>query len=81
MDKLVPWADLHALTALVYPQARERGGRRPIGLKRRLRIYFLQQRYDLSDTSVEEVLHGSQALRRFVGIGLDSEGVPDENTA
>ena len=40
MDKVVPWLDLCALIAPVYPQARERGGRRPIGLERMLRIYF-----------------------------------------
>ena len=80
MDKVVPWADLCALIAPVYPQARERGGRRPIGLERMLRIYFLQQWYDLSDPGVEESLYDSQAMRRFVGIDLGREGAPDETT-
>jgi IS5 family transposase len=80
MDKVVPWSDLCALIAPVYPQARERGGRRPIGLERMLRIYFLQQWYDLSDPAVEEALYDSQAMRRFVGIDLGREGVPDETT-
>jgi transposase, IS5 family len=80
MDKVVPWADLCALIAPVYPQASERGGRRPIGLERMLRIYFLQQWYDLSDPAVEEALYDSQAMRRFVGIDLGREGVPDETT-
>ncbi len=43
MDQVVPWATLCELIAPVYPKARERGGRRPIGLERMLRIYFLQQ--------------------------------------
>lgn len=80
MDKVVPWAELCALIAPVYPTARERGGRRPIGLERMLRIYFLQQWYDLSDPAVEEALYDSQAMRRFVGIDLGREGVPDETT-
>lgn len=80
MDKVVPWAELCALIAPVYPQGRERGGRRPIGLERMLRIYFLQQWYDLSDPAVEEALYDSQAMRRFVGIDLGREGAPDETT-
>jgi IS5 family transposase len=35
-----------------------------------LRIYFLQQWFNLSDPAVEEALYDSQAMRRFVGIDL-----------
>jgi IS5 family transposase len=80
MDHVVPWAGLCALIEPVYPKARERGGRRPIGLERMLRIYFLQQWYDLSDPAVEEALYDSQAMRRFVGIDLGREAAPDETT-
>ena len=80
MDQVVPWAELCALIEPVYPKARERGGRRPIGLERMLRIYFLQQWYDLSDPAVEEALYDSQAMRRFAGIDLGREGAPDETT-
>ena len=80
MDQVVPWAALCELIAPVYPKARERGGRRPIGLERMLRIYFLQQWYDLSDPAVEEALYDSQAMRRFVGIDLGREAAPDETT-
>jgi IS5 family transposase len=80
MEQVVPWAELCALIEPVYPKARERGGRRPIGLERMLRIYFLQQWYDLSDPAVEEALYDSQAMRRFVGIDLGREGAPDETT-
>ena len=45
-----------------------------------LRIHFLQQWYALSDPGVEEALYDSQAMRRFVGIDLGSEGAPDETT-
>jgi IS5 family transposase len=55
-------------------------GRRPIGLERMLRIYFLQQWFDLSDPGAEESLYDSHAMRRFVGIDLDREPVPDETT-
>ncbi len=80
MDRVVPWKDLCALIEPVYPKPGERGGRPPIGLERMLRIYFLQQWYDLSDPAVEEALYDSRAMRRFVGIDLGREGAPDETT-
>lgn len=81
MDRVVPWAQLCACIEPHYPKAREGGGgRRPIGVERMLRIHFLQQWYALSDPGVEEALYDSQAMRRFVGIDLGSEGAPDETT-
>jgi IS5 family transposase len=45
-----------------------------------LRIYFLQQWFNLSDLAVEEALYDSSAMRRFVGIDLSREPAPDETT-
>ena len=45
-----------------------------------LRIYFLQHWFNLSDPAVEEALYDSLAMRRFVGIDLGREPVPDETT-
>ena len=47
----------------------------PIGIQRMLRIYFLQHWFN---PAVEEALYDSQAVRRFVGIGLGRGPVPDE---
>jgi IS5 family transposase len=41
---------------------------------------LLQQWFDLSDPSVEEALYDSIAMRKFVGIDLGREPVPDETT-
>ena len=46
-----------------------------------LRIYFLQQWFNLSDPAVEETLYDSAVMRQFVGIDLGHEPVPDETTA
>jgi IS5 family transposase len=78
MEKLVPWSELCALVEPVYPKAGN--GRRPVGLERMLRIYFLQQWFDLSDPAAEEALYESVSMRRFVGIDLGAEPVPDETT-
>ena len=45
-----------------------------------LRIYFLQQWFNLSDPAVEEALYDSAVMRQFVGIDLGREPVPDETT-
>ena len=80
MERVVPWGELCALIAAVYPKAGERGGRPPVGLERMLRIYFLQQWFNLSDPAVEEALYDSLAMRQFVGIDLGREPAPDETT-
>jgi len=78
MEQVVPWPTLCRLIAPVYPKAGN--GRPPVGLERMLRIYFLQHWFNLSDPAVEEALYDSAAMRRFVGIDLGREPVPDETT-
>src|SRR6266478_2455654 len=78
MEQVVPWA---RLCALIEPHYRKGGnGRRPVGLERMLRIYFLQQWFNLADPAVEEALYDSATLRQFAGIDLGGEPVPDETT-
>jgi IS5 family transposase len=78
MDRVVPWAALCALIEPVYPKAGN--GRPPIGLERMVRIYFLQNWFNLSDPAVEEALYDSLSMRDFVGIDLGRESAPDETT-
>ena len=61
----VPWAKLCTLTEPVYPKG-EGAGRPTVGLERMLRIYFLQEWFNLS--AVEESLYDSASMRQFVGI-------------
>ena len=56
------------------------GGRPPIGLERMLRIHFIQHWFNLADEACEEALYDSAGLRRFVGIDLGREPVPDATT-
>ena len=79
MDQVVPWGELCALIEPFYPK-NDGAGRPTVGLERMLRIYFLQQWFNLSDPSVEEALYDSRAMRAFVGIDLGREGAPDETT-
>lgn len=78
MDMIMPWADLCAAIEPFYPKGV--GGRPPIGLERMLRIHFIQHWFNLADLACEEALYDSASLRRFVGIDLGSEPVPDATT-
>jgi IS5 family transposase len=78
MEQVVPWRELTAVIEPVYPKAGN--GRRPVGVERMLRIYFLQQWFNLSDPAVEEALYDSPVMRQFAGIDLGNEPVPDETT-
>src|SRR5438876_761936 len=78
MEQVVPWGELCALVEPHYPKPGN--GRRPVGVERMLRIYFLQQWFNLSDPAVEEALYDSAVMRQFVGIDLGCEPVPDETT-
>ena len=78
MEQVVPWRELCGLIEPHYPKAGN--GRPPVGVERMLRIYFLQQWFNLSDPAVEEALYDSVVMRSFVGIDLGREPVPDETT-
>jgi IS5 family transposase len=78
MAAVVPWAEFVRLVAPVYPRG-ERG--RPVmPLEMMLRIYFVQQWFNLSDPAAEDALYDSESIRRFVGVSLSDDAVPDEST-
>jgi IS5 family transposase len=78
MDAVIPWARLLALIAPYYPKAG--AGRQPLGLEKMLRIYFLQQWFNLSDPQAEDTIYDSESMRRFAGVELGDDVVPDEST-
>src|SRR5215471_13878633 len=76
MNAVVPWARLTALIEPHYPKGA--GGRPPMPLERMLRIYFMQQWFNLSDPQAEDALYDIEPMRRFAGIELAEDAVPDE---
>jgi len=78
MERIVSWAALCALIAPHYPKAGD--GRPPKDLEMMLRIYFLQQWFNLSDPAAEEALYDSRTMQAFAGIDLGAAPVPDETT-
>ncbi len=45
-----------------------------------LRIYFVQQWFDLSDPGAEDAIYDSESIRRFVGVELGEHTMPGETT-
>jgi len=78
MDAVIPWTRLLALIEPHYPKAGN--GRQPLGLEKMLRIYFLQQWFNLSDPQAEDAIYDSESMRRFAGVELGDDVVPDEST-
>ena len=78
MEQIVPWAELQGLVEPYYPKGEN--GRPPVGLSIMLRVYFLQQWFNLSDPGAEEALYESPVVRRFAGVDLGRAPAPDETT-
>jgi IS5 family transposase len=78
MDTVVPWAALIGLIEPYYPKTGR--GRKPHDLERMLRIYFLQQWFNLSDPQAEDAIYDSESMRRFAKVELGDDTVPDEST-
>jgi len=78
MDSVVPWARLLAVIEPHYPKAEQ--GRPPHLMPRMLRIYFMQQWFNLSDPAMEDALYDSESMRWFAGIDQAADLVPDETT-
>src|SRR5256885_15844358 len=74
MDRVIPWEPLCALIAPHYPKAGK--GRQPLGLEKMLRIYFLQQWFNLSDPQAEDAIYDSESMRRVDGLASGEGRVP-----
>jgi transposase, IS5 family len=78
MDAVIPWSRLLSLIEPHYHRGET--GRQPHDLERMLRIYFLQQWFNLSDPQAEDAIYDSESMRRFARVELGDDRVPDEST-
>lgn len=78
MNDVIPWARLLKIIKPHYPKAGL--GRPPMPMQSMLKIYFLQQWYALSDPAAEESLYDIESMRRFAGLELGINAMPDETT-
>ncbi len=79
MDAVIPWERVLELIRPHY-YASSGQGRKPHDLEQLLRIYFLQQWFDLSDPAAEDAIYDSESMRRFARVELGDDRVPDEST-
>jgi transposase, IS5 family len=49
-------------------------------MQQMLRIYFMQNWFNLSDPQAEDSLYDIESMRRFAGIELHGHDIPDEST-
>src|SRR3979411_3047257 len=80
MAAAVPWSVLEAVITPHYPKEGPQGGRRAFPIAVMLRIYCLQQWYNLSDPGAEEALYDIQSMRAFCNLELGRDPIPDETT-
>jgi transposase, IS5 family len=78
MDQIIPWERLIKLIEPHYPKAGN--GRKPMDLLLMLRLYCLQQWYNLSDPSMEEAVYDRISFQKFLRVDLMLDRIPDETT-
>lgn len=77
MDRIIPWGEWIALIRPCYYKG-ERGNK-PYDLERMLRIYMIQNLYNLSDLSTVAEVIDSRAFSDFCGVESSNQ-VPDGDT-
>lgn len=78
MNEIIPWSHWIELIRPYYYNKKR--GRRPIDIEIMLRMYLMQNWFNLSDEGMEEAIYDSYAMRNFLGINFIDEQVPDATT-
>jgi IS5 family transposase len=78
MNEVIPWGKFVG-KILPYYETKETG-RKKKEVTMMLRVYFLQQWYNLSDPAAEEAIYDRNSFQKFLGLDLLSDSVPDETT-
>ena len=78
MDTVIPWNEFINEIKPYYQLSQS--GRKKKDLRLMLKIYFLQQWYNLSDPGAEEAIYDRNSFQKFLDIDLLNDTVPDETT-
>lgn len=79
MDQAIPWGKFLGMICPKYYRKRDNRGRKRADLETLLRVYFLQQWFNLGDLSAEEMVHDRLSFRRFVNLDICETSL-DEST-
>ena len=78
MDEIIPWDRWVDIIAPYYPSGKR--GRPTRGIITMLRMYLLQNWFNLSDEGIEDAIYDSYCMRTFMGLDFMTESVPDATT-
>jgi IS5 family transposase len=78
MNAVIPWDALIKLIEPYYQEAET--GRKRKQLVLMLKIYFLQQWYNLSDPEMEDAIYDRNSFQKFLNLDMMIEPAPDETT-
>ena len=78
MDQMIPWEDWVTMIRPYYPSGKR--GRPPRGIETMLRMYLMQNWFNISDAGLEDAIYDSYAMRSFLHIDFYKEQVPDATT-
>ncbi len=78
MNEIIPWDHWIELISEYYPSGKR--GRPPRGIETMLRMYLMQNWFNLSDAAIEDAIYDSYAMRSFMHIDFLEEQVPDATT-
>ena len=78
MDQIIPWQHWIDLIKDYYPSGKR--GRPPRGIETMLRMYLMQNWFNLFDAAIEDAIYDSYAMRSFMHIDFFTEQVPDSTT-
>ena len=79
METVIPWKKWVSVIEPYYPTGKR--GRRPQEIEKMLRMYLLQNWFNLSDEGVEDAIYDSYAMKQFMGLNFGlNEQVPDATT-
>lgn len=78
MNEIIPWDQWTEIIRPYYYSNKR--GRRPKDIEVMLRMYLMQNWFNLSDEGIEEAIYDSYAMRCFLGINFIDEQVPDATT-
>lgn len=78
MEEIIPWKSWVEMIRPYYPMGKR--GRPPKEIETMLRMYLMQNWFNLSDEGIEDAIYDSYAMRCFMKIDFMSEQVPDATT-
>ena len=78
MDEIIPWDHWVNIIRPYYPSGKR--GRPPKAIESMLRMYLMQNWFNLSDAGIEDAIYDSYAMRRFMHLEFLTGQVPDATT-